>query len=814
LTKAFESALARQACCGLAADYADFADEEERIGTRQGLWVGFRTIRSPFLGACHLIGRIQHVRSIGQFDAVAADTTLSRLTLIYAENGRGKTTLAAILRSLASGDPIPISERRRLGADRPPHVVVGLADGTVAVFQDNVWSRRLENVLVFDDLFVDQNVCSGLDVDPEHRQNLHELVLGEEGVVLNRTLLGYVQQIERHNAELRTKESAIPLAERGPFNTEQFCNLLAQEDIDARIQTSERELQAVRQQEPIRETPSFEEIVLPEFSPMAIGAVLQRDLEALDTTAVAMVQSHLASLAGGAEAWIAQGMRYLSPAQDGPCPFCSQDLGGSPVINHYRAYFSEAYAALKEAVAGMIAEANRLHGGGALAAFERAVRIWSERRQFWTRFCGVPEVALDTLEITRSWQRALDVVTAALQAKQAAPLDRMNLSEEAIEVIAVYERHRLAVAATSEDLQRANEQIRLVKEQAAGRAPAAIAADVARLRAVKARHEPGTAAFCQDYLQELAAKRATERRRDEARTALEQYRATIFPRYEASINDYLRRFNVGFTVGSVAPTNTRAGSACNYCVVINGVPVAVDGAPPVPGEPCFRTTLSSGDRNALALAFFFASTDQDPALADRVVIIDDPISSLDEHRSLNTVQEIRRLAERVSQVIVLSHNKPFLCRIWEQAAVETRCALQVARSSAGSAISEWNVNQDCVTEHDRRHELLREFVINNIPDNREVAKSIRPHLEAYLRVAFPGHFVPGSLVGPFIGLCNQRLGTPGEILDASDLRELNELNEYARQFHHGGRGAQVPTINDSELASFVRRTLDFVRKRK
>jgi hypothetical protein len=33
-----------------------------------------------------------------------------------AENGRGKTTLAAILRSLGSGDPLPISERHRLAA--------------------------------------------------------------------------------------------------------------------------------------------------------------------------------------------------------------------------------------------------------------------------------------------------------------------------------------------------------------------------------------------------------------------------------------------------------------------------------------------------------------------------------------------------------------------------------------------------------------------------------------------------------------------------------------------------------------------------
>ena len=32
--------------------------------------------------------------------------------LIYGENGRGKTTLAAVFRSLATGDPLPIIERQ------------------------------------------------------------------------------------------------------------------------------------------------------------------------------------------------------------------------------------------------------------------------------------------------------------------------------------------------------------------------------------------------------------------------------------------------------------------------------------------------------------------------------------------------------------------------------------------------------------------------------------------------------------------------------------------------------------------------------
>ena len=141
----------------------------------------------------------------------------------------------------------------------------------------------------------------------------------------------------------------------------------------------------------------------------------------------------------------------------------------------------------------------------------------------------------------------------------------------------------------------------------------------------------------------------------------------MFPGYETAINLYLSRFNADFRLDSVTYANTRGGPTCTYNVLINNTPVPIGGADPAPGEPSFRNTLSAGDRNTLALAFFFASLDQEPRLVNKVVVIDDPISSLDEHRAFTTMQEIRRLSERVGQVIVLSHNKPFLCWLWQGA---------------------------------------------------------------------------------------------------------------------------------------------------
>jgi hypothetical protein len=117
-------------------------------------------------------------------------------------------------------------------------------------------------------------------------------------------------------------------------------------------------------------------------------------------------------------------------------------------------------------------------------------------------------------------------------------------------------------------------------------------------------------------------------------------------------------------------------------------------------------------------------------------------------------------------VVVLSHRKPFLCRIWEGTDRTIRAALQVARDGTGSTMRSWNVDQDCVTEHDRRHAILREYLVGGTPNNREDASAIRHVLEAFLRVACPEHFPPGTLLGPFCNLCSQRVGTSRQILDA------------------------------------------------
>lgn len=765
-----------------------------------------------------MIGKLLLLRNVGVFDSVAAGAQLpfTKLTLCYAENARGKTTLAAILRSFGTGNAELISSRRRLSAQHPPHIVIEIVGSGTFTFQNDAWSASLPRLAVFDDLFVAENVCSGIEIGAEHRQNLHELILGAQGVALNATLQALVAKIEEHNRNLKAKSEAIPTAVRGSMTVDAFCALEPNPSIAEALQDAERTLAAARSAESVQGQSTFTVFSLPTFDTVSITALLRRGLPELEARAAVRVQEHLATLGDRAENWIGDGMPRIAPASAGQdheiCPFCAQDLRGSPVIDHYRAYFSEGYAGLKSDIVRAIRDINATHGEDIPAAFERAIRVAIQNREFWKAFVEVPEICIDTAAIARAWKSARDAVISALRAKQAAPLDCITLPDGTLDVVASYEELRAAVAAASDTLQEVNAQIEITKERATVANVATLTADVAKLKAVEARHGSEMNALCQAYLDEKVAKKNTEEQRDQAREALDTYRRTVFPAYEAAINNYLQKFNAGFRLGSIASVNTRGGSSCTYNVLINNVSVGLTDSG---GGPAFRNTLSAGDRNTLALAFFFASLEQDPLhLAEKIVVIDDPMTSLDEHRSLTTVQELRRLVGRVSQVVVLSHSKAFLCALWQGPDAIPRAAIKIARDGAGSTLTAWDVHQDCITEHDRRHALAIAYIQGGHTANeRSVAAALRPMLEAFMRVAYPAVFPPGALLGPFISICNQRVGGPNQILAAGDIAELRDLLDYANKFHHDTNAAwETETINDQELLYFCNRTVSFIRR--
>jgi len=107
-----------------------------------------------------MIQKLVTLRGIGLLhDALPSGAiNLKRVTVIYAENERGKSTFAAICRALADRNGDIISARRTFSGTHDPQVHFRI-NGQSYVFKDGVWSPGYLKICVFDSCFVDTYLC-------------------------------------------------------------------------------------------------------------------------------------------------------------------------------------------------------------------------------------------------------------------------------------------------------------------------------------------------------------------------------------------------------------------------------------------------------------------------------------------------------------------------------------------------------------------------------------------------------------------------------------------------------------------------------
>src|SRR5947208_2956720 len=136
-----------------------------------------------------MLKKIISIKNVGRFPSYGAsgDVELKRYNLVFAENGRGKTTLCAILRSLQSGDPAYVTGRTTLGSTGAAEIQILLQGGN-ANLNNGVWSATLPQLAIFDSTFVSENVYSGDAVELDHKRSLYGVIVGKQGADLARRI--------------------------------------------------------------------------------------------------------------------------------------------------------------------------------------------------------------------------------------------------------------------------------------------------------------------------------------------------------------------------------------------------------------------------------------------------------------------------------------------------------------------------------------------------------------------------------------------------------------------------------------------------
>lgn len=764
-----------------------------------------------------MLEKIVSLRCVGRFRDYRAngDAQLRKLTLIYAENGRGKTTLCAVLRSLQTGQKEFIVERKTLADTNPTFAHLRL-NNTDYKFNNDAWTATYPEILIFDPVFINENVYSGDYVEHEHKKNLYQVIVGAQGVQLAKQIENLDMQIRNANTDLRIKKEDVSRNLPQGTALDDYLQWQPIVDIDEQIRRKTEELdtrqRASAKSGEIQAKGLLVKVQLP-FIPQDFTTILAKKLMDIVVDAEAKVRGQIVHHQMGqqGEPWLSQGLGYVN---DDRCPFCGQSVQANDLLAAYRSHFNEAYKNLKQEVAQLTQRVNSSIGETSLGSVQQAIAGNATLTEFWKQFTTVDLPVVSFLDIQQKYAVLRERCLTLAERKQQKPTEAVVPGNDFTTSVAEVEALRSIIVSynTAVDVAntRINEQKTTVRSQGE---LTTLKNELAQLESRKKRFEGEVVGVCQAYQNAITAKASLEQQKEAVRQQLDQHCRDILRVYEQAINEYLDQFNAGFRVTNTRHLYTGGTPSSHYQIEINNTPLDLGDARTPPGTPCFKTSLSSGDRSALALAFFLAVLTQDTDIGRKIVIFDDPFTSLDRFRRTCTQQLIQRLSESAKQVIVLSHDPYFLKLLFDEcpSAVTNVKTLQMSKSGDTTIIGEWDVQADAQSSYMKDYSTLLGFYRERRGEPRSVARTVRPFLEGLLRVHFPGHFQPNEWLGDFINKIRIADATSGLLHAKADLNELEAINGYSKKYHHQqNANADSEPINDDELHGYVKRTLRLV----
>lgn len=755
-----------------------------------------------------MLERIHSVKGIGLLhDADARQHGLKKASLIYADNGVGKSTLASIIRSCASNNPDLINRRKTIDGSNLPEVIFQFSNGQQSKFSNYSWDTPRPELLVFDSDFVEKNVYAGGQVTTDQRKNLLQFALGTTAVNAQHEYDQADNDALDAAQLVRDITSQLAGFHRGT-SLQQFRELAEVVDAEAQIERLNERIVEAQNIGLIQAKALPRKLDEPLFEIDPILSVLTRSLADIDLAAEERVKQHLNSHnKPNLERWISDGYSY---GDEKRCPYCNQSLDGIELIHAYRSYFNQDYNQLKAAVSGLAHQISTCTSEGIIERLQASFATASATIDGWQEHVAIPPPEFDSEGARHALIEIRTRLDALRNAKEAKLLESVGSEEEKAELIAKWQRLIDTVTSCNEGIDRA---VNLITDYKAGLA----AVNLDDLRQSIANLEMAKTRYLQDVVdlfsqldlaisQENAAKSEKQNKKD----ALNAIMQTTLENYKDRINALLGAFGAQFSIPNI-DFNYRGGLRSNYNLHMRGSNIELAG-----GIPDFKTSLSESDKRTLAFAFFIASIESDVDLPNKIVVIDDPMSSLDLNRKQQTRAILKRVHCNCEQLIVLVHDIHFIRNLRDDIVrvstpQDIACMKLKTVANRYSNFDAIDIDKECESSYFRCHRTLGEFLDGTAQSSMEVARSIRPMLEGYLHRRFPGMISSGLLFGQVINLIDDAAHSSPLSYAQNITTELNEINSYAGQYHHDTNPAadQVKII-DGELRTYVERAIRVV----
>lgn len=744
---------------------------------------------------------------------------LQKLTLIYADNARGKSTLSSLLLACSGADGHAITNRKTVGAITAQKVLLrfnptGGAGAFNSEFDGVSWKGIQPNLHVFNQTFVERNVFVSTGVLPEQREALLTLALGDAAVT-ERTKFELQAASQKEIAgKVSAAENAL-VGFRGSHTVDQFIALPPLDDVDDQIMAIDKQIGEARAASQIVARPEFRGVALPVFSFDGLSEVFASSFESLAAKAEEVAKSHFSKHNGAStERWVSEGLAHQP---DDECPFCGQETGDLELLKSYKAYFDASYSNHMARVSGLREDVISRFGGGQLASWTVNSEFNQGLLSVWAESLEITEIAtLDSAEAAKIVETIKAEILALVDAKERNPLESLAATPIA--------NAKIALDAVNCMAKNYNVEVKKLNEQVIAYKARIVKPDIPALNAMrgllvirKSRYESNTVALVDAVTQVRLEYKKTELAKNAARESLDELMADTLAKFQQAINFWLTKFAAPFQLDKLAPTYKGGGLRSEYVLKVRGATVNV--GPGGGGDLSFHSALSEGDKRTLAFAFFLAQLFSDSSRSGATVVLDDVFTSLDKHRRHNTIETVLKMMGECAQVIALGHDAHFLRELKKRVIKKklgTALELALHRDAHDySYLDNFDLDDYCSSEYYKHYVSVERFV-NAEPSSNilEVAKSLRLLIEGHLHRCFPKKFKDGQTVGEMLDLVKNAT-PPSPLVRLQSLHaELVSFNDFAAAFHHDTSGGYPRTeVNAAELLPFAKGALSFIQVR-
>lgn len=754
----------------------------------------------------------QHKRALSQgFD---------KLNLIYGRNGSGKSTLSKIFNLINENDIAAIEGLKPIESDGVP--VLSLRVGGENVTLDSLQTPF--NFQVFNQEFIDSNLYIPNAKDRSQLTNYYEFSLGKVSVLKEQKIDALKAEIDAINVQLSPIDTRLS-TKFANKTVAKIRGIKATPNADAEIASLEAQIQDLRSVEhyKIRKTLSPLTLTKPDLD----TSIFTLNIESLSKEAQEKVEQHIANnLKERDVMWLETGTQLVNES-DNNCPFCAQPLENSKIFGLYQDFISEAYTMASdkfELDSGQF-ELDVGDIGCKIEELESLVKSNSEIIKTWSDRIKGFNPKYDFKELDSLSTSLLHECVSLIKEKQKDLLLETDFTKFNQLFDSIFDG--LDFSAYNSEVQEFNEQVTKFLNELATGSTQVLQAKINDIEETKKRFETEVVDDLANHKSLTDEKKHKTKKIKDLKEDIHKDQEDSIKEHKDSINQLLKNFHSMIRIKELDKDNKGKGGSTRLKYVITFIDKELSVENVDDNKHIFEHVLSLGDRSALALAFFLSKFSKANS-GDSIIVLDDPMSSLDSYRKDATIVEIEKLINNGYQTIVFSHDPFFLSEIQKYSILSqhTKCFeidVSYKKSDPLKADSSQYISSQMVERSDydshvlhsyhKEYNKLYDFVADAKDESKvEIARSIRPILEAHLRFLYPREFNEGVWLGNMITKIREETDPTSHFYDThGQIGQITKINEFSKAFHHAdGFDTQIQSLDLQTVQSYAQETLQFV----